>query len=100
MYEITKRMDLKTGKVTYTRTIDLVTVSVVASCQAEAERKLSIALLEKTSLDEILNYTVQKTITKYRDMLALEKNEHDITKAQLADERNKPWYRRLGLWSH
>jgi len=115
MFDTTKKVDIESGKVTYTRTIGEHTATCIASCDKEAEGKLGSKLLILLSLDGIISAVEDSLREGEAEALkdAAECKEHRLSELRRQDaqittlqqelvaERTKPWYKKLWtqLWN-
>ena len=105
LFEMTKKVDMASGKVTYSRTIGKHTASCIASCEAEAKSKLGSDLLCALGLDGVIEETtciVKQVYLDKIDAVIAERaaSIHDLQQ-QLVTERNRSWFTKLkaSLWT-
>lgn len=100
MFPITKKLDVATGKTTYSRTLGGHTATCVASCEEEAKGKLGSDLLCALGLDgviETVEATVKSEYMEKIDAVIAERNGRIIILQEaLEAEKNKSWLRKLG----
>lgn len=105
MFDTTKKVDIESGKVTYSRTIGGHTASVVATCDKEAEGKLGSDLLCALGLDGIIKAVKKETKRESFRALSIMSEAHksqlDALREQLVAERNKSWWLKLkaSIWN-
>jgi len=94
-----KKVDLDSGKVTYSQTLGEHTATCIASCEAEAKSKLGSDLLCALGMDGVISAVealIKKDfIQKLADINDAAIRVEEDLKQQLVAERNKSWVDKL-----
>ena len=99
MSEVTKSIDMKTNKVTYSKEFGSRKYETLASCEVEALDKLDRMIVDDLGVDGIVKVSIDIISVKYQGELDHLIETHST---QLLDVRQellaaitKPWYRVL-----